>query len=90
VIYFVEFGVVLLIVVGIVKAAIGRRYEDMTEEEFEAEAKRRSSLGAAVGSVQNIFEFGHTNEYIVEQQDRIEADGSDSGDRPKAGSAPKN
>lgn len=38
--YLIALGILVLIIIGITKAASGRHYEDMTEEEFEAEAKR--------------------------------------------------
>lgn len=39
-VYVLGIVILALIVVGIVNAAGGRHYEEMTEEEFEAEAKR--------------------------------------------------
>lgn len=88
-VYLIGIGILVLIVIGIVKFASGRRYEDMTEEEFEAEAKRGSGIGAAIGSLQKIIDSGHSTEHMVEQQQRLEADRTNSGDRPKAGSPPK-
>lgn len=57
----------------------------MTEEEFEAEAKRSSAMGAAVGGLQKIINPTHTTEHIVEQERRIEADRTNSGDHPESG-----
>ena len=88
-VYAIGIAVLALIAIAIVKAASGRHYEDMTEEEFEAEAKRHSTIGAAVGSVQKIIDPGHSAEHIVEQQQRLEADRTNSGDRPKPGPLPK-
>ncbi len=88
-IYVIGIGILVLIAVGIVKAASGRHYEDMSEEEFEAEAKRGSSVGSAIGSLQKIIDSGHSTEHMVEQQQRLEADRTNSGDRPKPGSPPK-
>lgn len=88
-IYAVGIGILVLIAVGIVKAASGRHYEEMSEQEFEAEAKRGSSIGAAVGSLQKIIDSGHSTEHMIEQQQRLEADRTNSGDRPKPGSPPK-
>jgi hypothetical protein len=87
--YAIGIGILVLIVIGIVKAASGRHYEDMTEEEFEAETKRSSTIGAMVGGLQKIIDHEHSTEHIVEQEQRLEADRTNSGDRPKAGSAPK-
>jgi hypothetical protein len=70
-----------LIVYGIAMFAGGRRYSEMTEEEFEAEAKRSSAMGAAVIGLQKTIDPSHPVEHIQEQQ-RIEADGAQSGDRP--------
>jgi len=84
-VYLIALGILLLIVIGIMKAASGRHYEDMTEEEFEAEAKRRSSMGVAVGRLQKIIDPGHSTEHITEQQQRTEADRTNSGDRPEPG-----
>jgi hypothetical protein len=85
-VYVIALGLLALVVFGIMKAAIGRDYSKMTEEEFEAEVKRGSTMGAAVGGLQKIIDRGHTTEYIVEQQQRIEADRTNSGGRPESGS----
>jgi hypothetical protein len=85
--YVIGVGLILLIVYAIAKAASGRDYSKMTEEEFEAEAKRGSAMGAAVGGLQKIIDPSHSSGHIVEQQQRIEADRTNSGDRPDPGSA---
>jgi len=77
--------ILIALVYAIAKAASGNRYSEMTEEEFEAEAQRSSRLGGAVAGLQKIFDPSHHVEYVQEQQERVEADGSESGDRPKAG-----
>jgi len=82
-------GIGILALIGIAKAASGRRYEDMSEEEFEAEAKRGSSMGSAIGSLQKIIDSAHSTEHMIEQEQRLEADRTNSGDRPKPGSLPK-
>lgn len=87
-VYVIALGILALIIIGITKAASGRRYEEMTEEEFEAEAKRSSTLGAAVSGLQKIVAPEHASEHIIEQQQRIEAERTNSGDRPKPGSVP--
>jgi hypothetical protein len=86
--YLVVLGTLALliaIVCAIVKAASGDRYANMTEEEFEAEAKRSSRISAAVSGVQKIIDPGHRVEHVQEQKERLEADGAQSGDRPDAG-----
>jgi len=85
--YVIALAFLFFIVYGIVKAAIGRRYSEMTEEEFEAEAKRSSAMGAAVGSLQKVIDPVHAVEHIEKQRQRIEAVVTNSGDRPETGSA---
>lgn len=84
-IYIFWLAVVVLIGYGIAKAASGDRYSKMTEEEFEAEAKRSSAMGAAVAQFQKVFDPSHHAEYTQEQRQRIEADGSELGDKPESG-----
>jgi hypothetical protein len=78
------FGVLafLLIVYGIVKAATGNPYSEMSEEEFEADAKRGSLIGPAVMAVQKNVDPNHHVEYVQEQKENIEAVSAESGDRP--------
>lgn len=87
--YVIGIAILVLIVIAIVKAASGRRYEDMTEKEFEAEAKRSSVIGSAVGGLQKIIDSPHSTEHMIEQEQRLEADRTNSGDWPKPGSPPK-
>ncbi|HEX5426190.1 MAG TPA: hypothetical protein VFW94_21760 [Candidatus Acidoferrales bacterium] len=84
-VYLIGFGILVLIAIGIAMAASGRRYSEMTEEEFEAEAKRSSAMGAAVGGLQKIINPTHSTEHIVEQEQRIEAERTNSGDHPESG-----
>ena len=86
--YVIAIGIIVLIVYGIAKAVGGRHYSEMTEEEFEAEAKKGSPMGAAVSGLQKIIAPAHSAEYIQQEQQRIEAESTNSGDRPKAGSPP--
>jgi hypothetical protein len=88
-VYAIVIGILVLIVIGIVKAASRRHYENMTGQEFEAEAKRGSSIGSAVGILQRIVDPGHSTQQMVEQQQRLEADRTNSGGQPKPGSPPK-
>lgn len=85
ILYVIGVALLVLIVYGIAKAASGDRYSKMTEEEFEAEAKRSSAMGAAVAAFQKTFDPSHHVEYTQEEQQRIEADGSELGDKPNAG-----
>jgi hypothetical protein len=74
-----------LIVYGIVKAVSGDAYAEMTEEEFEAEAKRSSRMGPALMTLQKFFDANHHVEYVQEEKERAEADAAQSGDRPDTG-----
>ena len=80
--YVVGFAVFAFIIYGIVKAISGKSYAEMTEEEFEAEAKRSSHLGSAIAAAQSIIDPGHRVEYVQEQKQRIEAESAVSGDPP--------
>jgi hypothetical protein len=82
-VYLIGAVIVFFVVWGIVKAASGNRYANMTEEEFEEEAKRSSSVGGAVSALQKVFDASHHVEYVQEQQERVEADGAESGGPPK-------
>lgn len=84
-IYIFAIAVFLLIVYGIVKAASGDRYSKMTEEEFEADAKRSSVIGAGVAEFQKVIDPSHRVEYIQEQEQRIEAESSEPGDKAESG-----
>jgi hypothetical protein len=79
---------IAVVVYAIVKMASGDRYANMTEEEFEAEAQRSSRIGGAMAQLQKFVDPSHRVEYVQEQQERREADGSESGDKPEAGSLP--
>ena len=82
--YAIAFIVVVLAIWGIVRAISGDRYyANMTEKEFEEEAKRSSSVGGAVSALQKVFDPSHHVEYVEEQQQRVEADGAESGGPPK-------
>jgi hypothetical protein len=69
-IYVVGLVIFVLLLYGIVKAASGDRYSKMTDEEFEAEAKRSSAMGAAIISLQKAVDPSHRVEYVEEQQRR--------------------
>ena len=79
---------IAVVIYGMTKVASGDRYANMTEKEFEAEAQRGSRMGGAVAELQKIVDPSHRIEYVQEQQESLEADGSKSGDKPKADSLP--
>lgn len=83
--YAVTAIVVVVLLYAIVKAASGDRYANMTEEEFENEARRSSKVGAAVIGFQKIVDPGHRVEYVQEQQQRVEAESAKSGEPPDPG-----
>lgn len=78
---------VILCVLVAVLALIGGftagkdRYAAMTEEAFEAEAKRSSLLGAAVMGLQKVFEPKRV-QYIMQRDKRVEGDSAEAGVRP--------
>lgn len=84
-VYIIAAVILVVIFVAIVKAMSGDRYAKMTEEEFEAEAKRSSTLSVAVAGLQKIVDPSHKIEMMQEQEQRIEAERSESGDRPETG-----
>lgn len=82
------FGILVLLGViwALIRAVIAKdRYAEMTEEEFEAEAKKASAVGAGLQQFQRIVE-GRRVEYMLQQDKHVEADEADSGDKPKPGS----
>jgi len=81
-VYAVALIVIFLAICGIVKAVDSDRYRNMTEEEFEEEAKRSSRATGMVSALQKIIDPSHRVEYVQEQKQRIEADGAESGDPP--------
>jgi hypothetical protein len=81
-VYLAGLAVFALIVFGILRSASGDEYSEMTEEEFEAEAKRRSHIGPALMTVQKMIDPNHHVEYVREEKERVEADSAESGDRP--------
>jgi hypothetical protein len=87
---YVMIGVVIVAaLVAITKMVSTDRYANMTEEEFEAEARRSSMMGAAMSATQKVFDPSHRVEYVEEQRDRAEAESSHSGDRPPEGNPNK-
>ncbi len=86
--YFIVGAVIVGIIYGLTQLASSDRYANMTEEEFEAEAKRSSSLGAAMSAVQKIVDPSHRVEYVEQQNRRVEADGSEAGDQSPQDDAP--
>ena len=67
---------------GLSQLASSDRFSKMSEKEFEEEARRSSMMGAAMSSVQKIFDPSHHVEYVEEQQDRAGAEASHPGGQP--------
>ncbi len=80
--YFIVAAVIVGVVYGLTQLASGDRYANMSEEEFEAEARQSSSMGAAMSAVQKIIDPSHRVEYVEQQNRRVEADRADAGDLP--------
>jgi hypothetical protein len=78
--YILGFAFVIAIIIGIVKATSGDRYAKMTEEEFEAQAKRGSRIGGALLEVQKPANPSLKVEYLHQQDKRVEGEHAKSGD----------
>jgi len=78
--------VFLILLIAAIAAAIftmlaGKdRYSEMTEEEFEAEAKRNSLPAAALLGLQKVLQPTRA-EYILQRDKRVEGQHSESGAR---------
>lgn len=57
------------------------RYAEMTEEEFEAEAKKSSWIGMGLQDLQRIIE-GRKVEYMLQRDKHVEEESADSSDKP--------
>jgi hypothetical protein len=77
--------VVIAALIGMAKVAGGERYSKMTEEEFEAEAKRPSGIGGAILEAQRMIDPGHRVEYIQQREKHAGAESAESGDQPETG-----
>ncbi len=78
--YIIGFAIVIAAIIGIVKFISGDRYAKMTEEEFEAEAKRGSRIGGALLEVQKLANPSLKVEYLRQQDKRVEGEQADAGD----------
>jgi len=82
-IYLVGLAIVILILLGLAQVARqGDRLASMTEEEFEAEAKRGPGVGNALMAMQGIIGGQDKVEYLLQEDKREEGDSSESGDKP--------
>jgi hypothetical protein len=75
-------GILVALIALIVGITTGKdRYAEMSEEEFEAEAKRVSPLGAAVMGLHKFFQPKRV-EYMMQRDKRVEGEQVVSGDPP--------
>lgn len=79
--------VIVAAVYGLAKVANGDHYKEMTEEEFELEAKRSSRIGGAILEAQRLIDPGHRVEYIQQREKHADAESAESGDWPESGPA---
>lgn len=85
--------VILAVLAAVVALIVGftagkDRYAEISEEEFEAEAKRASLLGAAVMRLQKVLEPKHV-EYMIQRDKKVEGDHSVAGDLPSSDAPPR-
>ena len=86
--YIILLVVLVALLVAIIRVAAGDdRHAKMTEEEFEAEAKRVSMTGVAMTEFQKHIDPIHKVEYLSQRDKHVETDSSDSGDKPPDPSA---
>lgn len=80
---FIVVGLVALALIGALIYVLGApdRHAQMTEEEFEVEAKRGSMLGAAFMGVEKVLR-GKEIEQVLVQKERVEKGSAISGDPP--------
>jgi hypothetical protein len=78
----IEIGVVVAVLIALV-ATLGAkdRHSEMTEEEFEAEAKRVSMMGAGVVELHKMFQPARVKQIVAERQ-RAKEEMNVSGDPP--------
>lgn len=83
--YVILLIVLVVLLVAIIRVVAGSdRHAKMTEEEFEAEAKRVSMQGVALAEFQKHVDPIHKVEYLLQRDKHVEAESSESGDRPPA------
>jgi len=83
---FIVVGFIALVLIGVLIYVLGTpdRHAEMTEEEFEAEAKRGSPLGAAFMGVEKVLRAKEI-ENVLLQKERVEKGYTISGDPPTTG-----
>ena len=77
-----EIGVVIAVLIALVVTLGGKdRHSEMTEEEFEAEAKRISMMGAGVVELHKAFQPNRVKQIVAERQ-RAKEEMNVAGDLP--------
>lgn len=78
----IEIGVVVAVLIALVVTLGAKdRHSEMTEEEFEEEAKRVSMMGAGVVELHKMFQPNRVNKIVAEKQ-RAKQEMNVSGDPP--------
>jgi hypothetical protein len=78
----IEIAVVVAVLVALIVTLGGKdRHSEMTEEEFEAEAKRVSMMGAGVVELHKMFQPNRVKQIVAERQ-RAKQEMNVSGDPP--------
>jgi len=78
----IEIGVVVAVLIALIATLGGKdRHSEMTEEEFEAEAKRISAMGAGVMELHKAFQPTRVKQIVAERQ-RAKQEMNVSGDPP--------
>jgi hypothetical protein len=78
----IEIGVAIAVLIALVVTLGAKdRHSEMSEEEFEAEAKRLSMLGAGVVELHKAFQPNRVKQIVAERQ-RAKEEFNVSGDPP--------
>jgi hypothetical protein len=78
-------AVVIGAVWGVVRMTSSERYREMTEKEFEEEAKRVSGVRGAMLEIQKLVDPGKKVEYVAQADNRVEGDRRPAGGSKEAG-----
>lgn len=81
----IALAVVVAAVYGIRQMAGGRRYSEMTEEEFEEDAKRVSGVRGAMLEVQKLVDPARKVEYVQQADKKVEGQRQESAGSKDAG-----
>jgi hypothetical protein len=82
--YIIGLAFMIVLVFLIVKFANSDRFADMTDQEFEAESKRASSIAGPIAVFQKLIDPGHHVEYVQEEK-QGKPQSAQPGDGPESG-----